>query len=48
MPVFTTNVMAISIAAAVDNDAHDNEDLKIVSLGLAAKAKHQDSYSPQW
>lgn len=26
MPIFTTNVMALSIATAVDNDAHDNED----------------------
>lgn len=48
MPVFTTNVMALGIAAAVDNDSHDNEDLKIVSLGLAAKVKRQGGYSPQW
>lgn len=28
MPVFAANVMSAGVAAAVDNDAHDNENLE--------------------
>jgi hypothetical protein len=27
MPIFPTNVVAVAIAAGIDHDAHDDEDL---------------------
>lgn len=40
VPVFGANVTALSVAAAVDNDTHDNEDLNESQLTLWLIHKH--------
>lgn len=48
VPVFSANVTSLRVAAAVDNDTHDDEDLKESQMNLRLIQKYRNCYLQRW
>lgn len=45
MPVFSTNIMSVGVATAVDNDTHDNENLEKCEQRVASRNTETATYN---